>query len=482
MRRDLWILVLTCLVSVLAGAGRGQSAVGDSVVKEPWVDVRAYASFPAAVTGLGATNTTLVVANAQTLTTNLTIPPNISLVILKGGMITGEGTNCALAINGPFQAGLYQVFAGSAVVTFGAGTVMEVYPEWWYAGSGSWHMAFQKAVNSTSVRVQLAGRAYDLTDEVVFNHKGSMQMMGQPGTVLYFDPTDDGVDGKVLLNCTRYQQPIYGPVFKNFSITVHGSNKKKIAIRITDACGGTIENIGIINWMGNGSIGLQLRGRHMLTVGKITISADRPVVVEQDAGLWEYDLTGLEYCRFYDTYLVARDPNRNVFDVESNMQACIIDGFNAWSGGMNGFYYPAAFPGNDFKLSNIWWDSPGPLSGNGGYFIYVREMNNQPSLKIALENLHTGGPANGYLISGAAKLSVNDCDYLGGGTGISLESCNFATLNNNDIRGTLFVTGMQEMLKVADPASTGLPHFVIYQKKGAIQYKTPRWAAERFKE
>ena len=467
MKNYLLTAVFACLLMIMAVAGRGQSAVGDSVVKEPWVDVRTYASLPAAVTALGATNTTLVVANAQTLTTNLTIPPTISLVILKGGMITGEGTSCALTINGPFQAGLYQVFGGSASVTFGAGTVMEVNPEWWYAGSGSWHTAFQKAVNSTTTRVQLAGRAYDLTDEVLFNQKGSMQLIGQPGTVLYFDPTDDGLDGKVLLNCTGYQRPLYGSVFKNFSITMHGNNKKKIAIRWTDVCGGIIENIGIIHWSGNGSIGLQLRGRHQYSIGKIVVSADRPIVVEQDAGIWEMDYAGLEYCRFYDTYLTVLDPTKNVFDIEepANFARCMIDGFNAWSGGMNGFYYPAVFLGCDFKLSNIWWDSPGPLSGKGGYFIYIGEPDNRNTLKVSLENLHTGGPAHGYFFSGVDHISMNNCDYLGAGTGLSLEACNFASFNNNDIRGTISVPGMREMLKVADPASTGLPHFVLYQRE-----------------
>ena len=486
MKRWSLIAGIACFLAAIA-AGiftniGGQSAAigGDEksgvfMNEKPWVDVREYASINAAVDALGAENATLVVSNAQALTASLTIPSNIYLVIVKGGSITGGAANYTLTINGPFDAGLYQVFAGNGTVTFGAGTVKEVYPEWWYSGSGSWHTAFQKAVDSTTGRVQLSSRAYDLTDEVRFDN-GSMQLIGQRGTVLYFDPTDEGLDGKVLLNCTRFRQAIYGVVFKDFSITMRGTGNpktKRIGIRWTDVSTGTMENVSIIQFRGNGSIGLQLRGRHMYSIGKIVISADRPIVVEQDPSLWQMDYAGLEYCRFYDTYLAVLDPTQNAFHIEepSNFERCIIDGYNAWSGGMNGFYYPSAFPGQDFKLSNIYWDSPGPLSGDGGYFVYVGERNNQPTLKVTLDNLHTGGAAGGYFFSGVDRLSMNNCDYLGTGTGISLDACNFATLINNDIRGTLSVSGMQEMLKAADPASTYLPRFVVYQNKGPIRYK-----------
>lgn len=55
-----------------------------------------------------------------------------SLEIKQGGVITIP-TGATLTINGPFQAGLYQVFDGDGSVVFGAGSVAEVYPEWWGA-------------------------------------------------------------------------------------------------------------------------------------------------------------------------------------------------------------------------------------------------------------------------------------------------------------------------------------------------------------
>ena len=106
---------------------------------DPWVDVRSYSSINAAVTAIGSTQTTLVVPNAQTLIANLTIPPTLSLIILKGGSIVKASTY-TLTINGPFDAGLYQVFSGFAAgdVAFSSGSVNEIYPEWWGAkGDGA---------------------------------------------------------------------------------------------------------------------------------------------------------------------------------------------------------------------------------------------------------------------------------------------------------------------------------------------------------
>jgi len=66
------------------------------------------------------------------LSTNETIPSNITLEIENGAVIN-IASGKTLTINGPFKAGLYQVFSGDGSVSFGSGAVAEVYPEWWGA-------------------------------------------------------------------------------------------------------------------------------------------------------------------------------------------------------------------------------------------------------------------------------------------------------------------------------------------------------------
>lgn len=104
----------------------------DIKAQGPWVDVRVYASINAAVTAIGSTKTTLLVPKVQTLTANLTIPSTLTLKILKGGSIVKASTY-TLTINGPFEAGLYQVFSGFSPRDVTFGSVKEVYPQWWGA-------------------------------------------------------------------------------------------------------------------------------------------------------------------------------------------------------------------------------------------------------------------------------------------------------------------------------------------------------------
>ncbi len=99
-----------------------------------WVDVRSYASINAAVIAIGSTQTTLLVSNAQTLTASLTIPSTLSLKILKGGSIVKASTY-TLIINGPFEAGPYQVFSGfsNGDIYFGYSGGVQIYLEWFGA-------------------------------------------------------------------------------------------------------------------------------------------------------------------------------------------------------------------------------------------------------------------------------------------------------------------------------------------------------------
>ncbi len=87
----------------------------------------------AAVTAAGATETTLMVVDTQTLTDDLTIPANIDLDIPRSGSIS-IATGKTLTVNGSIRAGLYQIFSGDGVVEFGESAVSQIpffHPVWW---------------------------------------------------------------------------------------------------------------------------------------------------------------------------------------------------------------------------------------------------------------------------------------------------------------------------------------------------------------
>jgi len=89
-----------------------------------------------ALADIGSDSRTLYIPNGtwriSPASFSLIIPSNVGLKIEKGAVLE-IATGVTLTINGPFEAGLYQVFdcVGTGEVVFGSGSVNEVYPEWW---------------------------------------------------------------------------------------------------------------------------------------------------------------------------------------------------------------------------------------------------------------------------------------------------------------------------------------------------------------
>ena len=102
--------------------------------------------FDAAVVAIGATETTLYVNDAAAMSTNVTTPATLSVVVLKGGSIDQDVNT--LTINGPFSAGFFEVFVGSGTVAFGRGSIQSVSPHWWFSGSGDYTAAMTSAQNA----------------------------------------------------------------------------------------------------------------------------------------------------------------------------------------------------------------------------------------------------------------------------------------------------------------------------------------------
>jgi len=116
-----------------------------------WIDQ--YDSLAAAVTAIGSTKTTLYIGTNQTLAGNLTIPSTLELVLVNGATITTTGYT--LTINGPFNPGNVQVFAGSGTI---AG-LDEARPEWWPLGDVDDSSSLQAMFNSGASVIKL-GRIY----------------------------------------------------------------------------------------------------------------------------------------------------------------------------------------------------------------------------------------------------------------------------------------------------------------------------------
>jgi len=122
-------------------------------------------------TGIGDTTT-------YTLTTNETVPTNITLKMEQGAIIDGAGT---LTINGPFETGLSQCF-GLSITIAGLNFVK---PEWWGAKGDNItndYAALQAAITTASTSsseaiVKLSKNNYYRT-ETTLSITGDIQIVG----------------------------------------------------------------------------------------------------------------------------------------------------------------------------------------------------------------------------------------------------------------------------------------------------------------
>ena len=108
------------------------------IVSQGIYNVLAYGSaaeapFLAAIAAIGGNKATLLVSIGVTVTANLTIPATLTLQFIQGGIIT-VNSGITLTINGPIDAGLYQIFncVGTGKVVFG-GPLNGIYPQWFGA-------------------------------------------------------------------------------------------------------------------------------------------------------------------------------------------------------------------------------------------------------------------------------------------------------------------------------------------------------------
>ncbi len=167
MKKIFSLLICIMLFSgfVYVPPGTGATLILNSVGYE--VDVlMAYgggvnynsATIKRALDTIGPTNQRCLVLRPGTWTISaaLTFTSNITLKVISGALLT-KATGGSLAINGPFEAGLYQVFSGfDTGITFGLNTI-EAYSQWWQTNTIPGTTDMTVAVNAAVLAVPFQG-------------------------------------------------------------------------------------------------------------------------------------------------------------------------------------------------------------------------------------------------------------------------------------------------------------------------------------
>ena len=372
------------------------------------------AAVKAAIHSATTSNTkTLSFSGGKFNLSNLTFPRTLSVVISNGTLLELQN-DATIQFEGPFTAGLYQVFSGNGNAQFASGAVSEVYPQWWgaspYLADSS--PAINQAINSSpllpGVSVRLSGTFNCQTTIHVNRHRVKLLGDGMYATQLTFNPTTPMVlfkfehpDKSVIVQCAiRDLSLLAGGAFED------KNRVQKTGIQIVDADIVEIRNIAIHNWGGHQSIGLHVQGRELVFVENITILADQPILIDKNPGL---DWISIDHSTFRNTYLLPMNPEGASVTIASGvaLHNVVFDGTNAWVGGKYGLYWDdTETKGVSINLSvkNVRMENG---DTHGGEMIHI--SHNYNLMNLILENIYGCG---------------------GGVGGIFLRKCTSATLQN----------------------------------------------------
>ena len=116
------------------GAGSVEGSATADIVPE----IQSYASLSAAVTAIGSNPATIkLLPGIYPVTSPLTISGNISIKPERGAILNAN--NAALTIQGPIEAGPYQIFSwtGTGAVDISGSPTKNCYFQWWGAQAGT---------------------------------------------------------------------------------------------------------------------------------------------------------------------------------------------------------------------------------------------------------------------------------------------------------------------------------------------------------
>ena len=400
--------------AALAAPPRTPATPAALAAATPSPTVNSYESLNAAVNAL-AESGSVTIDSATTLSGNLTIPSKLRIEFAKSGSIDLRGYN--LTINGPFQAGLYQVFSGGGKVYFGTGVLTEGYPEWWGAKADATTdctFALRSALTSMGEKSQLrlSQGTYLLTDTITLaSQRQHVIGSGMWATAIKFQPTSS-------LTCFKVQaiQGVYyqGSI-RDMSFTSTDSSYTKTAIEVIDASGFLIENIASYPWAGNGTIGIRCRGREFGLFRNLYLGSDRPLVISDNPN----NSIDIDHHHFQDLYLTASSTYPCV-EIESgvNLTDVTFDGAQAWVLGSYGLRWIDTVSSQvsiGLSIKNVRWEQS---TDSTGYLVDIE--HNYRLYQLLLENMYGGLEGNGIKLRNIHNVDLASIFYTGSLVGMDI--------------------------------------------------------------
>jgi hypothetical protein len=423
-----------------AGTGSITFTTGASL-KSAW-----FSSLTAAVALISAVSVELAVTKSESISADLTVAATTSIKCTKGYLLT-IATTKTLTINGPFEAGLYQVFSctGTGTVILGGGTVTEISPSWFGFSESA-----TAAVNKTAIDLAVTALGSSKGGLIKFpkgsfpvapeikpgktnvTFEGSGSSYGYegttPGTILVFTAGTYGFDfTEGATGTTANYCKIKNIKINGNSVLANGVGIKSAKlIEDVDVIGCTNAGIYIVDYLNsthitrtnlsyNSGWGLLIEGSNNTTASFSEINVRQ----NTSGGIKITGGSGLSF-------------DNSV--VESNTGVGLY------------IYKPTGGTLNHITFNNVWFENNS--DGTTGYQITIdsqtHDYSSGPPAYINFKycNINAAGSEKGVLVTSARGVDFDTCNGLGGDTAHAVDLTTYASyVTFKDWNGGTIVNG-----------------------------------------
>lgn len=184
---------------------------------------------------------------------------------------------------------------------------------------------------------------------------------------------------------------------------------KKTALELKDISLFRCDNVvigGSTRWLGNGSIGVRIRGREASSFSNMYVQTNRPFSFAQNTN---FPTICLDHFNFHNMYTACRGhlespavlgESNFFFEPGVNFSNISFTGYQAWLRGRYGLYYDnsvtaAAGQSYNMNIQNVRWEGDFGVDDTG-YGFYFSHGATSTVDNITIQNVRMGEIGNGY--------------------------------------------------------------------------------------
>jgi hypothetical protein len=272
-------------------------------------------------------------------------------------------------------------------------------------------------------RIYVPRGTYNISSTITVNKdRINFEGDGPWATTIYFAPP---ANDTAVFDFNKSPAVNYQSSLRRMSFVSNNTTLKKIAVRLTDVSGFVMEDVAIGptgGWTGADSIGVQIRGRDLSELSRLSISADMPIKVEHNPN-WPNPLEDFDVWHFEDLSLIAA-PTKYCITVDDGASVTdfVMDGSNDFIGGFGGFYWNDTNPSPPGMAYDLTIRNTRSENLTGGWAVYISTARTIRQVTLDHVKAGSGEAWKGFYIRGVRYLQLLSCQYLGTTDGVGVNN------------------------------------------------------------